>query len=259
MINKSKLLALAAAGTVAWAVSATAADDKGLDLNIPGEFSATVTVTSNYVFRGITQSDNDVALQGSFDYSVGLTKSINLDLSAWASSIDFNDGDQATVEIDYTGGFSGSIGNFSWGAVAIYYSYPSAAGRLNYDYVEGGLSGGYDFGVASVTAAVNYSPDYFAGSHDAWYKSLDVSVPIKAPANPTIGLHIGHQSISAGRIFGTPNYYDWSVALGVKVEGFDIEVKYKDTSLRQSECFGGVGGTKHFCSAAGILTVSRSF
>ena len=259
MINKSKLLALAAAGTVAWAVSATAADDKGLDLNIPGEFSATVTVTSNYVFRGITQSDNDVALQGSFDYSVGLTKSINLDLSAWASSIDFNDGDQATVEIDYTGGFSGSIGNFSWGAVAIYYSYPSAAGRLNYDYVEGAVTAGYDFGLASVSAGVSFSPDYFASSGDAWYKSLDVSVPIKLPASPTIGLHIGHQDIAKNAVFGTPDYVDWSIALGVKVEGFDIEVKYKDTDLKKSQCFGGVGGTKHFCSAAAILTVSRSF
>ena len=259
MINKSKLLALAAAGTVAWAVSATAADDKGLDLNIPGEFSATLTVTSNYVFRGITQSDNDVALQGSFDYSVGLTKSINLDLSAWASSIDFNDGDQATVEIDYTGGFSGSIGNFSWGAVVIYYSYPSAAGRLNYDFVEGALSGGYDFGVASASLGVNYSPNYFGHSGDALYTSVDVSVPIKLPANPTIGLHIGRQFIEKSSVFGTPNYYDWSIALGVKVEGFDIEVKYKDTDLKKSQCFGGVGGTKHFCSAAAILTVSRSF
>lgn len=255
MINKSKLLALAAAGTVAWAVSATAADDKGLDLGIPGEFSATLTGTSNYVFRGITQSDNDVAIQGSFGYSVGLTKSVNLDLSVWASSIDFNDGDQATVEVDYTGGFSGSIGNFSWAAVAIYYSYPSAAGRLNYDYVEGGLSGGYDFGLASVTAAVNYSPDYFASTGAAWYKSVDVSIPIKLPASPTIGLHIGHQDIANNAGFGTPDYVDWSVGLGVKVEGFDIEVKYTDTDLRKAECF---GGTK-FCSSMAIVTVSRSF
>ena len=60
------LLAAAIFLPVSLATTATIAADDGFD--IPGEFSANVALTSDYRFRGISQSSNDPALQGGIDY-----------------------------------------------------------------------------------------------------------------------------------------------------------------------------------------------
>ncbi|HIF10783.1 MAG TPA: hypothetical protein EYQ81_13755, partial [Sneathiellales bacterium] len=67
-------------------------------------FSATVTGTNDYVFRGITQTQEEFAIQGSMDYS----HSSGVYVGAWASNIDFSS-PGASSELDIYGGFSNSI------------------------------------------------------------------------------------------------------------------------------------------------------
>jgi uncharacterized protein (TIGR02001 family) len=62
----------------------------------------------------------------------------------------------------------------------IYYAYPGAGGSLDYDFWEVQTAIGYDFGIASVTASVNYSPENFGDSGDAYYPKLAVNVPVPA-------------------------------------------------------------------------------
>ena len=52
----------------------------------------------------------------------------------------------------------------------IRYNYPGATSDLFFDFNEFGLVVGYDFGVAQVSGAVRYSPNFFANSGIAWYK-----------------------------------------------------------------------------------------
>ncbi|MEO1474307.1 MAG: TorF family putative porin, partial [Pseudomonadota bacterium] len=61
-----------------------------------GEFSGNVTLTSDYVWRGISQSNEDLAIQGGFDYANGMFYA-----GTWASSIDFEFTSQATIKVEF--------------------------------------------------------------------------------------------------------------------------------------------------------------
>lgn len=230
--------------------AASAQDTSG----IPGTFSANVGLVSEYYFRGLSQTDDAPAIQGGFDYEVKLADPTALYLGVWGSNVDFNEGagvDGATVEVDLYGGFRGSIGDsgIGWDIGFIYYTYPGAASSLNYDFVEvqGALS--YDFGLASVAASVNYSPDNFGESGAAWYPKLALDVPL-GKTGITFSGYVAKQYIDKEDVFGSPDYTEWNLSLGYSIAGFDLSVAYSDTDISPS-----ADANKE----AVIFSVSRSF
>ncbi len=211
------------------------------------EISANVGFVSEYSFRGIAQSNENVAIQGGFDIS----HDTGLYIGVWGSNVNFNDGDEANVEVDVYGGYAGEMNGVTYDVGLIYYAYPGADSSLDYDFIEGALALGYDFDIFSATASVNYSPEYFGNSGDAQYYALGVDVPL--PADFTLSGHVGRQEIDDNATFGTPDYTDWSVGLGYNLEGFDLSVSYVDTDLDEpGECADG-------CESRIIFGVSRSF
>ena len=108
---------------------------------------STLRGTSDYVFRGISQTDNDPTIQGGLDFSYGI-----LYAGAWASGLDFGgtqapgDGLDAQVEIDWYGGikptWNSPLGTVNLDFGVIYYSYPGATDFLaerRLRRVQGGL------------------------------------------------------------------------------------------------------------------------
>lgn len=232
-------------------VSAIASDKSG----IPGSFSANVSLTSEYYFRGLSQTDDAPAIQGGFDYEVPLAKPVGLYLGVWGSNVDFNEAggvDGATIEIDYYGGLKGEIGDsgFSWDVGFIYYSYPGAAGSLEYDFWEAQMALGYDFGFAAVTASVNYSPENFGESGDAYYPKLAIDVPVPGIKDLTLSGSVAKQFIDKEAVFGAPDYVEWNIGVGYTVAGFDLAVNYTDTDISPSADAN---------DAMVLFTVGRSF
>jgi uncharacterized protein (TIGR02001 family) len=220
-------------------------DPKG----IPGEFSANVAVVSEYFFRGISQTDDSPALQGGMDYSIELAKPVSAYIGVWGSSVDFNDGSEASVELDYYAGLNGAIGStgLTWDAGFIYYTYPGADSDLNYDFweVQGKL--GYDFGVANVTASVNHSPENYADSGKATYYKLAFGLPL---GKVDLGAYVAKQFIEKEDVFGSPDYLEWNLSASISLAGFDLSVAYTDTDITGSP--DGKDGMVYF-------TVGRSF
>jgi uncharacterized protein (TIGR02001 family) len=211
------------------------------------ELSANVGLVSQYSFRGIAQSNENPALQGGFDIS----HSSGLYAGVWASNVDFNDGDEAHIETDLYAGYANTVDKFSYDLGVIYYAYPGADSSLDYDYWEGKFELGYDFDIFSATAALYYSPDFFAGSGDALYSMLGVDVPL--PADFSLSGHVGYQAVDDNAAFAVPDYTDWSVGLGYTYEGFDFSLQYIDTDLDEpGECADG-------CAERVIFGISRSF
>ncbi|MGE0725521.1 MAG: TorF family putative porin [Alphaproteobacteria bacterium] len=253
MASRSFLpLALAAALVAAPAL----ADDKKSEKLIPGEFTATVTLATDYLYRGISQTDENPAIQGSIDYSYMFKEDFGVYLGVWASNLNFNDGNEATIEMDVYGGVKGKVVGLDWQLGMIGYFYPGASSRLNYDFYEFAGKLGYDFGFASVAGGLNYSPDFFGASGDAWYLYGDVKVPIPgAPLELAVIGHLGHQWIEKNDRFGTPDYLEWQAGLTATVEGFTLSLVYADTDLKKSECLGG----KTICGARALFSISRTF
>lgn len=237
-------------GLVGWLMFGTAAQAAEPLLKqdaIPGTFSANVALTSEYVFRGISQTDARPAVQGGFDYEVNLAdKSMSFYTGVWGSNVHFAD---ASIEVDVVAGLKGEIGPVGWSAGGVYYIYPGAAPELEYDFFEAAFSVSYDPGFASFTGALNYSPEYFGESGDAVYTAFDVEIPV----GKFVALkgHVGYQDIEKEENFGTSDYLDYSLGVGVNLFGFDVDLAWTDTDLAKDECD----------EACGIVTftVARSF
>ncbi len=245
---KKTLLAMALVGVSSISVAG----------DLPHEFSANVAMTTDYVFRGLSQTSEDPAIQGGFDYSYSR---FGFYAGVWASSLDFGvaDPDDADIEVDFYGGFGGkfAIGNgLGWDIGGLYYLYPGSdtgSGVADYDYVEvyGSLS--YDFGPLSASVGAAYSPDYFFESDDGLYVNVDVDVPL--PYGLNLAGHVGHQDIDDNAQFGTPDYTDWKIGISKDIGMFTFDVSYYDTDLDTAECFGG----GDVCDGRAVFTVSSAW
>ena len=90
----------------------------------PHTVTANIGLFSQYVFRGLTQTDRDPALQGGFDYS----HASGFYLGTWASNISWlKDGNLynggGSLEWDFYGGLKGPIGksDFTYDVGLAYY------------------------------------------------------------------------------------------------------------------------------------------
>lgn len=203
--------------------------------SIPGDFSTTIGFVSEYSFRGIAQSDEGPAVQGSIDWA----HDSGFYAGVWASNVEFED---ASIETDIYAGYSGDINGLTYDVGGIYYAYPGADSDLDYDFIEASLALGYDFGPLALSGSVNYSPDYFASSGDATYVAGNVDVPLPfLPFDMAANASVGHQWIDDNSSFGVPDYTDWGIGLSANVEGFDLGVRYIDTDLDHDECADGCG------------------
>jgi uncharacterized protein (TIGR02001 family) len=251
---KRLLIATAAMALAVTTVPAFAADDDELipEKMVPGSFSANVGVVSEYLFRGISQSDDQPALQGGFDWSLD-SKPVGVYVGTWLSNIDFAASSGSSLEWDMYAGVQGEISSISWKLGGIYYYYPSEPAGSNFSYAELAMSLGYDFGMFSTSLGFNYSPDYFGGSGDAEFVSFAVSVPLGKYF--TLGANVGRQWIDDNAQFGTPDYWVYGASIAAKIFGFDTTLAVTDTDIGSTECF----GTNDLCGATVTLMVARSF
>ncbi len=237
---------------------AAQADDEGAW----GPFTAGVSLTSDYRFRGVSQSDRDAAIQGwvQYDHASGLYANI------WASTIDFNDelAHDSSVEVDLTVGYNYALSDKTGlGIKAVYYLYPDAdtpAGSNDYDYFEAIASVSHDFGMASVSGELAWSPDFFFESGDAVSLKGGVSAPVLEKFAFMDGLtasaNLGYQWIDDNATYGTPDYlyYDFGVSAGWEI--FTIDLRWVDTDLDKSECF--VAPNTDFCDGGITLSLTAA-
>ena len=242
-------LLLAATATPAFAQDET---DAPALLTVTGG----VTLTSDYRFRGTTQTNEDPAIQG----TVNLNHSSGLYAGVWASSIDGGlDGSTPAltgygdVEIDLYGGYTKTLNNgLGFDIGLLYYYYADGAKGLNTDFFEPYASVSYTIGPVATKVGAAYAWggqaglagfDVKGGNDDNLYVYGDASVGI--PTTPiTLKGHIGYSSGSLGSL-NVPgvidnNYMDWSG--GAEWVGGPIKggVTYVDTDI-SNEVVPGIG------------------
>jgi uncharacterized protein (TIGR02001 family) len=174
----------------------------------PHTLTGNVGLYSQYIFRGLTQTDRDPALQGGFDYS----HSSGLYLGTWGSNIswlrDFGSySGGGSLELDFYGGFKGNIGksDFTYDVGALYYWYPGdvAPGFVKADTLElygalgwKWLSVKYSHSVKNKTFGV---PD----SRGTYYLDFTANVPLGGTGLTAIA-HWGKQKFDGDLAPGVP-------------------------------------------------------
>jgi len=209
-----------AAGVALLALSGTAlAEDKFT-------WSATLTGTSDYVFRGISQTDNDPTVQGAVDVGYGMFYA-----GVWASGLDFGPGDDAQIEVDYYGGIKPTFSNVEFDFGFIYYDYPGYS-ATDPEILE--LKAGASTSIDKLSLGVIYfySPDY----HDLEYGVIEASAGYELPK-----IHMFTPSVSALYGFvddynGGGEYSYWNAGLGLGVGNISFDFRYWDSDLSAAEC-----------------------
>lgn len=143
--------------------------------------SANIGVTSNYVFRGVTQTDNSAAVQGGLDYE----SDMGIYVGTWASNVDFGAGGEA--EVDVYGGYAGSIEAFDYDVGVIGYLYPNSDDANFYEaYAEAA------FEFAFVGAAYTFASDVSDGAFNTGDVYVYGGVGFDLWADMSLGLTVGY-------------------------------------------------------------------
>ncbi|WP_461517071.1 TorF family putative porin [Porticoccus sp.] len=233
------------------------------------ETSANVTLTTDYKFRGISQTNTNPAIQGGFDVAFDS----GLYVGTWGSNVDFDDPDDsdANMELDYYFGFGGEISeSLSYDIGYIYYDYPGSdtsttglfpltAGRdLDYQEVYASMS------FNDLTVGFAYSDDYWLETGNFYYVYADYGFEL--PGGFGLGLHYGYNDFEfssddskakdAEQAFlgdGEDSYSDYSISLSKSYLGLDFALSWVDTDLDEDECWG-----TDWCDSSVVFSVSKS-
>lgn len=182
--------------------------------------SASVALTTDYIWRGVSQTNNEPAIQGSVD----LAHDSGAYIGVWGSNVEF--GDDTSLELDIYAGFSNA---FNIGSATVTYDvgwlryeYP-AESSLNFNELYGGLS-------FSPVENLNFGAKYYYGlriehTHPGDYRdfSIDYTLPEEVGAFTLLG-HAGQYDVVGG-----DDYWDWKVGVAKDLGPFNIEVAYTDT------------------------------
>jgi uncharacterized protein (TIGR02001 family) len=201
------------------------------------EFSWSVNAagTSDYVFRGVSQTNEDPAFQAGIDIGYGIFYA-----GAWGSNVDSDFVGGSSAEIDFYAGIKPTLGPATFDFGVIYYWYPGSSDTAfglpgaEPDVVElkAGVSGEI---LPNLTAgAVLYwSPDatYETGEYFVYEGAL-------AYALPTIGIFSPSISGTYGEVENqddsTLDYAYWNAGLSLGVEKFTFDFRYWDTDVDNS-------------------------
>lgn len=215
--------------------------------------SANVGVFSNYVFRGVTQTSEEMALQGGIDYS----HASGFYAGTWGSNISWlsdtaaaNGYTGSSLELDLYGGYKGSFAkDFGYDVGAIYYYYPGEQARgfvsPNTTEVYGALSWKW------LSAKLSYAVSEYFGFQDTegtYYFDVSANVPV-ADTGLTVMAHVGYLGVegdtAAACILPTSvgptcsnndawGYTDWKVGLSYALpKGLTVGAFYTDTGAEE--------------------------
>ncbi len=238
--------------------------------------------TTDYVLRGVSQSNHKPAAQGYFEVDYTATDWLKLYAGVWGSSLWTGFAD---AEFDITGGARFGWGNFGLDLGVIYYYYPggnnAAGGLFNGSYTEAYAKPSYKFndwltvgGVFETGFSdfnnkllpgvwVGDAGHYFAAGNAVitlpWKPMPDVTVSI----NPEIGYEWYSSGVTANMGFVSDTY--WDVGLDFNYKAITLDLRYWGTDAKpgvagtatanQCNTALGFGGSSNLCGDRFVATL----
>ncbi len=175
-------------------------------------------VTSDYVFRGFSQTDEDPGFSAGVDLTYGSFYS-----GAWISNVDF--GDDTKGEFDVYGGYRTEVAGFGVDLGVVGYLYFDEPSAVDYNYLEYKAAVSRAIGPLTAGAVVFYSPDFFGVDDEAVYYEGNVAF---APADKwTVSGALGHQTLDV-----SDDYTTWNAGVSYALsDAYVFDVRYHDTDV----------------------------
>lgn len=233
----------------ALAVTLTAAALPAQAEDAVSPLSFNVSVTSDYRYRGISQTRLKPALQGGADYAF----ENGFYIGTWGSTIKWIKDEpylgNANVEVDVYGGYKTEIAKgLTLDVGLLQYIYPSNKLSPSANTLE--VYGALSFG--PLTAKYSRSTSNLFGAADSKGSGyLDVSASFELGEGFNLVPHIGHQTV---RHNSASSYTDYSLAVTKDWAGFSFAAAYVDTDI---QVIGGKG--KDLGKSGLVLSVKKAF
>ena len=241
--------------------------------------SGSATLTSDYRCRGVSQSDEGMAVQGGFTIS----HSSGFYVGTWGSNLaGWGTFGGANMELDIYAGYKLPVGEGTLDLGGTWYMYPSGADTTDFAELYAKLSG--SVGPIGLTAGVAYAPSQ---------EALGNAFPVGGPPNPgdkednlylsgdatygvsgapiTLKAHIGYSDGNPGlgpngtSVAPTGTYLDWLIGADiVPISGLTLSVAYVDTDITEAEAnlirpnFATLAGNS-ISDATVVFSVTASF
>ena len=202
-----------------------------------GGFSWNAALTSEYLYRGASQSDDHPALQLDATYAFAS----GFYVGAWGSNVDF--GDSTEAEIDTYIGWNGDLADGVNLDVQINrYNYVNEPSDVDYAYNEliGKLTFREQYGLT-----LGYTDDYLALGENSLYLAVDGEWEVGGGVNFTAGAAYTRNS---GEL---PGYADYGIGLNRDFGPVNVALQYVGSNGRAEELFGEDASENTF-----VLTLS---
>ncbi|WP_051171015.1 TorF family putative porin [Spongiibacter marinus] len=184
------------------------------------EISGNVTMATDYVFRGYSQTSEKGAIQGGFDVDFGN----GFYVGTWASNVDF--GSEVTTEMDFYGGYAFDVAEgVGLDLGVVHFMYPGDEAALNYqEYIASVSVSDFSFGLV-------YSPDYFGdGNGDATVINLDYSMSVAEDVS--LDFHVGQTTTDEdGLVDDDDSYIDYMIGANYDVADVTLTLAYYGTDV----------------------------
>jgi uncharacterized protein (TIGR02001 family) len=218
-----KIALLAAAASVALS-GAAMAEDAGLKL------SYNVGVASDYIFRGISNTNNNGQVFGGIDATYGIGYA-----GVWTSNVDFGT-PNPDQEIDLYAGVKPTVGDVSLDLGVIYYGYDKDKNGVagSYSYWEVKAAASKAFGPATLGVAAYYSPEFPSKGGESYYLEANGSAPIGEKL--TLSGAVGYQAVDASGYFSgiDNNYVTWNLGISAAItDHLTGDLRYSDTDSHE--------------------------
>ena len=220
-MKKSSQLAIACA----LALTAAATTSFAEEANSAVSLSANVALTSDYVWRGVSQTDTGPAIQGGFD----IEHESGVYAGVWGSNVNFGIDDDADIEIDVYLGWATELDNGVGIDLGVnHFDFPSVS---DYDTEEFYLGASYSY----FSGTVNYNEDYM------YY---DLGAEVELPNEFTLAAHYGIWDADDWE-----GYEDWSISVSKSLFEVDFTLAYSDTDMNDDDTADG----------RAVFTAAKSF
>jgi uncharacterized protein (TIGR02001 family) len=224
------------------------------------QVSGNLGLTSDYRFRGVSQTQNAPAVQGGIDYA----HSSGFYVGNWNSSVSsdmYTNG--SGVESDLYAGYKGKFLGFDIDVGSYNYFYPrattSANTGSNFDTYEGFV--GVGKGPVSAKYSRTLGNGYFgtANARGSEYFQADLAypLPIKGLEKVSLLAHAGRTEVANS---ANLNYNDFNVGLGYDLKGWNLAAKYYTNTSEGSgfQSANTINGQKLYKNAA-VFSVTKAF
>lgn len=257
MFKSASCSAVFAAVTLPFAAHAQSAPtDGGVDRSPALTVSGSVALTSDYRFRGVSQSDQEVALQG----GITVSHDSGAYLGAWGSNLaGWGTFGGANLELDLIAGYKAKLSDSATLDVgAVWYMYPGGADETDFVEPYAKLTG--TSGPVTLTAGIAYAPSqealgrwYMTGAdaaagvyNDAGDKEDNLYLwgdgALAIAGTPLIGkAHIGYSDGNPGlgpnatSVAPTGRYWDWSLGLDATYRNLTVGIAWIGTDITERD------------------------